>query len=102
MRIRGNEIDRSQTEEVFDIPSQHYLLFIEQDDERTTNGLNRTQFKNFVSVILSTITHSKRVIRATVALFREISTPQEPVQSSDEYLREIIKLVANVKTRPLD
>ncbi|PZC53009.1 hypothetical protein LH53_01435 [Mesotoga sp. TolDC] len=53
--------------------------------------MNRTQFKNFVSVILSTITHSKRVIRATVALFREISTPQEPAQLSDEYLREIIK-----------
>jgi len=51
--------------------------------------------KNLVSVTLSTMTHTKVVIRAAVALLAEISTPQKLAQLSDEQLTEIIKPVAH-------
>jgi endonuclease-3 len=64
-----SEMDRSQIEKVFDILSQNYPLFSEHDNEWMSDGVNSTPFKNSVSVTLSTMTHTKRVIRAAVELF---------------------------------
>jgi endonuclease-3 len=96
-------MDNSKIENIYNTLSQIYPLFSEQNNEWTTNGLNNTPFKNLVSVNLSTMTHTKRVIRAATALFAEISTPQELLQLSDEHLTELIKPVAhyNRKTKML-
>ncbi|MBN2252062.1 MAG: hypothetical protein JW701_00070 [Kosmotogaceae bacterium] len=41
------------------------------------NGLNSTPFENLVSVTISTMTHTKRLIHAAVAPFSGASTPRE-------------------------
>lgn len=96
-------MDQEKIEKIYEILSKNYPLFDEQNNEWATRGLNSTPFKNLVSVNLSTMTNTKRVIRAAVALFSEISTPQELLQLSDERLTELIKPVAhyNRKTKML-
>jgi len=96
-----SEMDRSQIEKVFDILSQNYPLFSEHDNEWMSDGVNSTPFKNSVSVTLSTMTHTKRVIRAAVELFSEVSTPHELEQLTDEHLREIFKPVAHYSRKKI-
>jgi len=62
-------MDGSQIEEAFDILSQNQPLLSEQDNEWSTNGLNSTPSENLVSVTISTMTHTKRLIHAAVAPF---------------------------------
>lgn len=77
--------------------------FKETDDEWTANGLNSTPFKALVSVSLSTMTYSSRVIKACVPLYQKASTPEEILNLDKEELRETIKPVAhyNRKTENL-
>lgn len=83
--------------------SQTYQIFSEKKDDWSGNGLNSTPFKSLVSVMLSTMTNSKRVIRTALALFEQISTPEELLKLDDDHLRELIKPVAhyNRKTKHL-
>lgn len=77
--------------------------FEETDDEWTANGLNSTPFKALVSVCLSTMTYSSRVIKACVPLYKIADTPEEILKLDKEELRRMIKSVAhyNRKTENL-
>lgn len=83
--------------------SSDFKIFGENENDWEANGLSDNDFKSLVSVMLSTMTHTKRVIRAAVALYEVATTPQEIVKLSDEELIELIKPVAhyNRKTKHL-
>lgn len=68
-----------------------------------TNGLSSTPFKSLVSVCMSTMTITKRVVNAAVPLYEKVSTFEELLALDDEELRRIIKPVAhyNRKTKLL-
>ena len=72
--------------EIYHRVSNAYQIFSENGNEWEANGLNSTPFKNLVAAALSTVTHSKRVIRACVALFAVASTPEEILRLDDERL----------------
>jgi endonuclease III len=81
--------------------STTYLTFSEVENEWADNGLDSTPFKSLVSVVLSTMTHTKRVIRAATALYAEVSTPQELLNLPDEHLTELIRPVAHYNRKTL-
>lgn len=80
-----------------------YPTFAESNDPWITEGLSDTPFRVIVSTALSTVTHTKRVIRACVPLFQRLDTFEELAAIEDDELREIIRPVAhyNVKTQSL-
>jgi endonuclease-3 len=82
-------------EQVYTRLSKTYKIFSENDNEWDKNGLSNTPFKSLVSVKLSTMTNTKRVIKAALALYEEISTPEDLLNLSDEKLVELIKPVAH-------
>lgn len=94
---------QKKVEQLYKILSKTYLTFKEVDNEWEDNGLSSTPFKSLVSVMLSTMTHTKRVIKAANALYAEVSTPQELLHLPDEHLTELIRPVAhyNRKTQHL-
>lgn len=83
--------------------SDTYPTFDQTDDPWMTNGLSSTPFRCLVSVCLSTMTITPRVVKACVPLFEKVSTFHELLQISDDELKEIIKPVAhyNRKTKNL-
>ena len=96
-------MEKVKIAEIYKILSQTYPIFSENENDWSGNGLDSTPFKSLISVMLSTMTNSKRVVRACVALFAEISTPEELLKLDDDYLKELIKPVAhyNRKTKHL-
>nr|WP_272918728.1 endonuclease III [Malikia spinosa] len=60
-----------------------------------TNGLSSTPFRCLVSVCLSTMTITPRVVKACVPLFERVSNFEELLALDDEALRTIIKPVAH-------
>jgi endonuclease-3 len=90
-------------EQLYELLSKTYRTFDEVENEWGDNGLSSKPFKSLVSVMLSTMTHTKRVIKAANALYAEVSTPQELLRLSDEHLTELIRPVAhyNRKTQHL-
>ena len=60
-----------------------------------TNGLSSTPFRCLVSVCLSTMTITPRVVKACVPLFERVSSFEELLALDDEELRAIIKPVAH-------
>jgi endonuclease-3 len=94
---------KKKIEKVYEKLSNEYEIFAENDNEWEKNGLNSTDFKSLVSVMLSTMTHTKRVIRACNALYDKATTPKEILDLSDDELTELIKPVAhyNRKTKHL-
>ena len=87
--------------EIYHRVSNAYQIFSENGNEWEANGLNSTPFKNLVAAALSTVTHSKRVIRACVALFAVASTPEEILKLDDERLKELIKPVAHYNRKTI-
>lgn len=77
--------------------------FSEVDDDWTKYGLSSTHFKALVSVTLSTMTHTPRVVKAATALYEVADTPEAIVKLDDDLLRELIRPVAhyNRKTQHL-
>lgn len=96
-------IDERELDAIYDILSKTYTTFEETDDPWMTNGLSTTPFKSLVSVCLSTMTSTKRVVNAAVPLYKRVSTFEELAQLDDDELRRIIKPVAhyNRKTKNL-
>ena len=96
-------IDERELDAIYDILSKTYTTFEETDDPWMTNGLSTTPFKSLVSVCLSTMTITKRVVNAAVPLYKRVSTFEELAQLDDDELRRIIKPVAhyNRKTKNL-
>lgn len=95
--------DERELNAIYDILSKTYTTFEETDDPWMTNGLSTTPFKSLVSVCLSTMTITKRVVNAAVPLYKRVSTFEELAQLDDDELRRIIKPVAhyNRKTKHL-
>lgn len=86
---------------IYSILKKTYTTFDKTDDPWITHGLSSTPFKSLVSVVLSTMTHTKRVVKACVPLYKKVSTFEELLAMDDEELRQIIKPVAhyNRKTK---
>lgn len=80
---------------IYAIISKTYPTFDKTDDPWITNGLSSTPFKSLVSVVLSTMTHTKRVVNACVPLYKKVSTFEQLLAMDDEELRKIIKPVAH-------
>ena len=75
--------------------SGHYPTFDQTDDPWMTHGLSSTPFRCLVSVCLSTMTITPRVIKACVPLFERVSNFEELLALDDEELRTTIKSVAH-------
>lgn len=88
---------------IYEILSRTYPTFDETDNAWVANGLSATPFHNLVSTCLSTMTITKRVIRACVPLYERVGSFEELLALDDEELRSIIKPVAhyNRKTENL-
>lgn len=88
---------------IYDSLSATYPTFDQTDDPWMTNGLSSTSFRCLVSVCLSTMTITPRVVKACVPLFKKVSSFEDLLALSDDELREIIKPVAhyNRKTKNL-
>ncbi len=80
---------------VYDALSRTYPTFDQTDDPWMTNGLSSTPFRCLVSVCLSTMTITPRVVKACVPLFERVSSFEELLALDDEELRAIIKPVAH-------
>lgn len=80
---------------IYDILSKTYKTFEETDDPWMTNGLSSTPFKSLVSVCLSTMTITQRVVNAAVPLYEKVTTFQGLRDLPEEELRSIIKPVAH-------
>ena len=88
-------MNQNKIKEIYETLSKTYKIFAENDNEWEANGLNSTDFKSLVSVMLSTMTNTKRVIRACIALYEVATTPEEILSLKDEKLIELIKPVAH-------
>ncbi|MFC5931159.1 endonuclease III domain-containing protein [Cryobacterium melibiosiphilum] len=95
--------DQATITRVYEVLKDTYPTFDEGDDEWMTSGMSDTPFRVIVATALSTVTHSKRVIRACTALFAEVSTFEGILALTDDELRELIRPVAhyNMKTLSL-
>lgn len=80
---------------IYEQLSRNYPTFDQTDDPWMTNGLSSTPFRCLVSVCLSTMTITPRVVKACVPLFERVSNFEELLALDDEALRTIIKPVAH-------
>lgn len=96
-------LDAGAIETVYDRLSHTYPIFDDSDDPWITEGLSATPYRVIVSTALSTVTHSKRVIRACKALFPVADDFETLATLPDDELRELIRPVAhyNNKTRSI-
>lgn len=96
-------IASKRIESIYQKLSQTYPTFDETDDPWMTNGLSSTPFRCLVSVCLSTMTITPRVVKACVPLFEKVSTFEQLIALDNEELKSIIKPVAhyNRKTENL-
>jgi len=94
---------KKKIRQIYEILSKTYPTFDETDNEWEANGLNSTPFKSLVSVALSTMTTTKRTIKACNALYKTVSEPQDILKLEDDELRSRINSVAhyNRKTKYL-
>lgn len=88
--------------QIYEILSQTYPTFESTDDPWMTNGLSSTPFKSLVSVCLSTMTITKRVVNACVPLYQRVSNFEELLALDDEELRQIIKPVAHYNRKTVN
>ncbi|QBL08745.1 endonuclease III [Rheinheimera sp. D18] len=88
--------------QIYEILSQTYPTFENTDDPWMTNGLSSTPFKSLVSVCLSTMTITKRVVNACVPLYQRVSNFEELLALDDEELRQIIKPVAHYNRKTVN
>lgn len=88
-------------ESVYQKLSQTFKIFKENENEWDANGLSSNPFKSLVSVKLSTMTQTPRVIKACVALYEKADTPEGILELSDDELRNLIKPVAHYNRKTL-
>ena len=87
---------------LYDQLSRSYPTFDQSDDPWMVNGLSSTPFRCLVSVCLSTMTITSRVVKACVPLFERVSTFEELLALDDEELRKIIKSVAHYNRKTMN
>lgn len=91
----ARESDAERLASLYERLRQTYPTFDQTDDPWMTNGLSSTPFRCLVSVCLSTMTITPRVVNACVPLFARVSTFEELLALDDEELRSTIKSVAH-------
>ncbi|MDW2776303.1 hypothetical protein [Pseudomonas sp. BEA3.1] len=103
LSVRTTATTDDRLTQIYERLSATYPTFDETDDPWMTNGLSSTPFRCLVSVCLSTMTVTPRVVKACVPLFQRVSSFEELLELEDDELREIIKPVAhyNRKTKNL-
>ena len=69
---------------IYEQLSRNYSTFDQTDDPWMTNGLSSTPFRCLVSVCLSTMTVTPRVVKACVPLFERVSSFEELLALDDE------------------
>ena len=96
-------MEKKKLTRIYEVLSKTYQIFSENGNDWDANGLSNTPFKSLVSVMLSTMTNTKRVIKAAVALYAKATTPEELLALPDDELTALIKPVAhyNRKTQHL-
>lgn len=67
--------NKVEIEKIYKWLEKNELTFSEVKNDWNDQGLNSTHFKALVSVTLSTMTHTDRVIKAAVALYSVADTP---------------------------
>lgn len=92
----------SRIVEIYTRLSNRYPTFDKTDDPWMTNGLSSTPFRCLVSVCLSTMTTTPRVVKACVPLFSKVNSFQELLALDDEELRSIIKPVAHYNRKTIN
>lgn len=92
--LTGNK-EAQRLASLYEQLSRTYPTFDQIDDPWMTHGLSSTPFRCLVSVCLSTMTITPRVVKACVPLFARVSTFEELLALDDEELRTIIKSVAH-------
>lgn len=102
-RSRGGSMKQEQIAAIYNQLSQTYPRFTDIQSEWSESMLNSTPFESLVSVVLSTMTHSRRLQIACEQLFAVISTPEEVLALDDNRLKALIQPVAhyNRKTKNL-
>lgn len=75
--------------------SARYPTFDQTDDPWMTHGLSSTPFRCLISVCLSTMTVTPRVVKACVPLFERVSDFEQLLALDDDELRTLIKPVAH-------
>lgn len=87
--------NRQEIEKIYNWLDKNEMTFEEAGDEWSEKGLNSTPFKALVSVTLSTMTYTDRVIKGALALYKVADTPEKILKIDDDELRELIKPVAH-------
>lgn len=75
--------------------SARYPTFDQTDDPWMTHGLSSTPFRCLISVCLSTMTVTPRVVKACVPLFERVCNFEQLLALEDDELRALIKPVAH-------
>ena len=94
-------MEKKKLEKIYKILSSKYNVFAKTDNEWDNNGLNSTDFKGLVSVMLSAMTHTKRVVKACNALYAKATTPEEILALNDDELLEMIRPVAHYNRKTI-
>ena len=87
---------------IYDVLSGTYPTYEESDDPWMEHGLSATPFRHLVSGCLSTVTVTKRVVKACIPLYQRVSTFPEPLALDDDELRDIIRPVAHYNRKTVN
>lgn len=100
----SNQIANSaeRIEKIYERLAATYPTFENTDDPWMTNRLSSTPFRSLVSVCLSTMTTTARVVKACVPLYQQVSSFEELLAMDDEDLRAIIKPVAHYNRKTVN
>ncbi|HFU4078765.1 hypothetical protein [Streptococcus parasuis] len=93
--------NKVEIEKIYKWLEKNELTFSEVKNDWNDQGLNSTHFKALVSVTLSTMTHTDRVIKAAVALYSVADTPEKILELDDDTLRKLIHPVAHYNRKTI-
>ncbi len=88
-------MDQDQVDQIYQTLSHTYTTFDQTDDEWITSGLSSTPFKSLVSVALSTMTTTKRTVKAALALYETVHNFEQLRAIDEQELVQRIRSVAH-------
>ena len=87
---------------IYEILSKEYPTFNKSGPEWDNfKDFNSSDFKSLITVMLSTMTNSKRLIMACKSLFSKVETPNDILKLSNEELALLIKPVAHYNKKAI-
>lgn len=92
-------LDDLKIEKIYYRLKETYPIF--KDNDWAFNPTRNTPFQSLVSVTLSAMTNSNRLVQACQGLFAEVSTPEELLALSDDHLRDLIRPVAHYNRKTI-